>query len=82
MEAAKPETKMPWFFAALANGIDSIENIMLKAENQNIIVYFKTESAPVSDLLELCDRLDDLGYTDLALRRREGSGPEYEFTKG
>lgn len=79
MVATKTEKEIPWFLAALSKGIDSVEGVVHK--DDNIYISFSTDTAPISDLLEVIARMADLEYSENSIISREGKGPEVEFCR-
>jgi len=68
----------------LAEGIESIESIHYKRQDEEgeneVSVVFKTDSAPIRDLLEIYGRLAEMGFAESGIDDRgSGRGPKIRF---
>jgi len=67
-----------WFLKALRDGVESVEGVQLGTDKK-ITVTFKTDQAPIADLLEVMGRLEDIGYIDKSIFISEVGKPTAEF---
>jgi hypothetical protein len=64
----------------LAEGIETIESIKWKEQGESeVLVSFKTDKAPLRDLLEIYGRLSKMGFAECGIEDRGSNGPVIRF---
>jgi hypothetical protein len=75
MGKATASKSAPWFADALAKGIGSIESITI-GDDHCVAVRFRSEDAPIKDVLDVIGRMGELHYAEDHICRNTGKGPE------